>query len=224
MPPIRLCGFLLAASSVFAGSNSAVISLPVEMPRGTPAVSLIQTADYLCAVVLVRGTAKDPDRQMIAVQDALQRLNAAVQRSNAFQLHQGPVRFSGGAGGSSALFSKSSYGPGALQTSLRVLCPLSANADIFDAIRQMNLFITHIEVPSDSEVKILSTTLAVTAAEQQRDRLMQLIREQITATRQQLGANVITVSGLDSPVLVRQLDNVNVELFIDYQLSATLEK
>ncbi len=222
---LGLSAFTLAAASAFAGNNSATIALPVETSRGCPAVSLVQTADYLCAVVSVRSTAKDPERQMAAVQEALQRLTAAVQRSNAFQLHQGPVRFSGGAGSSGALFSKSGYGPASLlQTSLRVLSPLAANADIFDAIRQMNLFITRVEVPSDAEVKILSTTLAVTAAEQQRERLMQLIREQITATRQQLGANIVTVSGLDSPVLVRQLDNINVELFIDYQLSATLEK
>ena len=62
------------------------------------------------------------------------------------------------------------------------------------------------------------------AAEQQRDRLMQLIREQIAKTREQIGANVLTVTGLDSPVLVRQLDHLSVELYLDYQLSATLEK
>ena len=53
---------------------------------------------------------------------------------------------------------------------------------------------------------------------------MQMIREQIATTRTQLGANVVTVTGLDSPVLVRPLDHLSVELFLDYQLSATLEK
>ena len=33
-----------------------------------------------------------------------------------------------------------------------------------------------------------------------------------------------TVTGLDGPVLVRQLDALSVELYLDYQLSATLEK
>jgi len=41
---------------------------------------------------------------------------------------------------------------------------------------------------------------------------------------EQLGAKVITFNGLDSPVLVRPLDSLNVELYLDYQLSATLEK
>ena len=54
--------------------------------------------------------------------------------------------------------------------------------------------------------------------------IRQLIREQIAKTREQLGANVLTVTGLDGPVLVRQLDALSVELYLDYQLSATLEK
>ena len=88
----------------------------------------------------------------------------------------------------------------------------------------MTQFITRVEVPADAEVRIVNTTLAVAGAEQQRDRLMQLIREQISKTRDQLGANVVTVTGLDSPVLVRPLDALTVELYLDYQLSATVEK
>ena len=79
-------------------------------------------------------------------------------------------------------------------------------------------------VASTPVVTVSCTTMAVADAEQQRDRLMQLIREQIAKTREQLGANVLTVTGLDGPVLVRQLDALSVELYLDYQLSATLEK
>src|SRR5689334_14807157 len=52
---------LLLASVVpaFAGLNSAVIVLPSESGRGAPAVSLVQTADYLCAIVTLRTTVGD---------------------------------------------------------------------------------------------------------------------------------------------------------------------
>jgi hypothetical protein len=104
------------------------------------------------------------------------------------------------------------------------LSPLTPDAEVFEIIRQISLFVARIEVPNDAEVRIVSTTMAVADAEQQRDRLMQLIREQIAKTREQLGANVLTVTGLDGPVLVRQLDPLSVEFYLDYQLSATLEK
>ena len=221
---LRLVAFLAATTPVFAVSNSASLSLAFEPQHGTPAVSIVQPADYLCAIVSVRSTAKDPERQAATVQETVRRLTTAVQRSSTLQLHQGPARMFGGPSGSGALFSKPSYTPGSLQTNLRVLSPLTPDAEIFEVIRQVSQAIARIEVPNDAEVRIISTTLAVAAAEQQRDRLMQLIREQIAKTREQLGANVLTVTGLDSPVLVRQLDHLSVELYLDYQLSATLEK
>jgi hypothetical protein len=147
-----------------------------------------------------------------------------VQSSNTFQLHQGPVRVFGAGSGTSSLSAKTNYAPGSLQTSLRILSPLTPDAEVFEIIRQISLFVARIEVPNDAEVRIVSTTMAVADAEQQRDRLMQLIREQIAKTREQLGANVLTVTGLDGPVLVRQLDPLSVEFYLDYQLSATLEK
>jgi len=222
--PLRLLAVLAAAAPAFAVNNSATLALAFDPPHGAPAVSLVQPADYLCAIVSIRSTAKDTERQAVAVQEAVRRLTTAVQRSNTFQLHQGPARFSGGATNSASLFSKPSYSPQSLQTSLRVLCPLTPDGDFFESVRQIAQFIGAIAVPAEAEVKIVSATLAVAAAEQQRERLMQLIREQIAATRTQLGANVVTVTGLDSPVLVRQLDNLTVELFLDYQLSATLER
>jgi hypothetical protein len=225
-PSLRLLAVaaLAATAPAFAVNNSATLALAFDPPHGAPAVSIVQPADYLCAIVSIRSTAKDTERQAIAVQEALRRITTAVQRSNTFQLHQGPARFFGGGNNASSLFSKSAYNPQSLQTSLRILCPLTPDADFFETIRQVTQFVSSISVPGEAEVKIVSATLAVASAEQQRDRLMQLIREQIVATRTQLGANVLTVTGLDSPVLVRQLDNLSVELFLDYQLSATLEK
>jgi hypothetical protein len=221
---ICLFALLTSAAPVFAVINSASLSFAFEPQRGVPAVSIVVPADYVCAIVAIRSTAKEPELQALAVQEAVRRLTIAAQRSSTLQLHQGPARFFVGGANSSALFSKSNYTPGALQTNLRILAPLTPGAEILEVIRQISQFVAKIEVPNETEVRIVSTTLAISFAEQQRDRLMQLIREQIAATRTQLGANVLTVTGLDSPVLVRQVDNLSVELFLDYQLSATLEK
>lgn len=207
-----------------AVSNSANLAFAFEPTHGTPAVSLVQPADYLCAHVSIRSSLKEPERQAAAIQEIVRRLTTAIQSSNTFQLHQGPARIFGGSTSASYLSSRPNTTPGSLQTNLRVLCPLTPEAEIFELIRRVTQFIARVEVPADAEVRIVSTTLAVAGAEQQRDRLMRLIREQISKTREQLGANVVTVTGLDSPVLVRPLDPLNVELYLDYQLSATVEK
>jgi len=223
---VLLAFFILAAavSPVCAVNNSASLSFAFEPTHGAPAVSIVQPADYLCANVSIRSTLKEPERQAAAIQEIVRRLSTAIQSSNTFQLHQGPARIFGGSNNASYLSSRSNTTPGSLQTNLRVLCPLAPEAEIFEIIRRVTQFIARVEVPADAEVRIVSTTLAVAGAEQQRERLMQLIREQISKTREQLGANVVTVTGLDSPVLVRPLDSLTVELYLDYQLSATLEK
>ena len=38
------------------------------------------------------------------------------------------------------------------------------------------------------------------------------------------GARSVAIEGLNNPVTVRQLDDINVEIFIDYQLNATVER
>ncbi len=214
----------LAATPALAVINSANLALAFDPPHSPPAVVIVRPADYLCATVTIRSTAKDVERQAAAVQETLRRLTTAVQRSNSFQLHQGPVRIFGGGTSSAFLSSKTNYTPGQLQTTLRILSPLTPDAEVFELIRLTSQFLARVEIPNDAEVRIVSTTLAVADSELQRDRLMQLIRDQIAKTRELLGANVLTVTGLDGPVLVRPLDKLSVELFLDYQLSATLEK
>ncbi len=210
---------LLAAAPAWAGLNSAVIVLPTDTGRRAPAISLVQPADYLCAVVTLRATAKDPDRQSAAMRDSLQRVKAAVEKSPRFQLHEGPVRF---AEGTSSYFS-SKAGAATLQTSVRVLAPLGDGADVFETMKQLRQFIGSFSALTDAELSIASISLAVIAPEQSRERLLALIADQTRAIQRSLGARVVTVDGMQNPVLVRQVDDANVELYIDYQMSATME-
>ena len=218
----RLAALLLATSlPAFAGLNSAVIVLPAENARPAPAVNLVQPADYLCAVVTLRTTAKDADRQSAAMRESLQRITAAIEKSPRFQLHQGAARFAGG--GSSLYSSKAGSGPASLQTSLRLLAPLQGNTDVFETMRQLRRFIAGLVPADDTELNVLSISLAVTEPEQYRARLLALIADQARSIQQNFATRSIIIDGLQNPVVVRQLDDSNVELFVEYQLSATLE-
>ena len=219
----RLAPLLLAAAvPAFAGLNSAVIVLPTENTRSAPAVNLVQPADYLCAVVTLRTTAKDVDRQSAAMRDSLQRITAAIEKSPRFQLHQGAARYAGGYG--SLFSSKTGSGPASLQTTLRILAPLQGNPDVFEAMRQLRRFIGGLAPADDTELTVLSISLAVTEPEQYRARLLALIADQARAIQQNFATRAIIIDGLQNPVVVRQLDDSNVELFVEYQLSATLDK
>ena len=217
---------LLSAASAFASISSATITLPAENPRPAPAVSLIQSADYLCATVTIRSAAKDIDRQTLAVQQTLTALRASAERSSRFQLHDGALRLAGSTGGLNSLMSKSNYSNAVLQATVRILCPLvnSTSADVFANTRQLRQFIAGFEVAPGAELQVLSIGLAVDNAEQYRDRLLDLIGEQARNTQRTFGARTVVIEGLNNPISVRQLDDLNVELYIDYQLSTTLER
>ena len=124
--PLLLAFLALGSSApVDAVINTANLAFAFEPAHGAPAVSIVLPADYVCAIVAVRSTAKDPDRQAVAVQEAVRRLTTAAQRSAAFQLHQGPARFFTGGANSSASYAKPGYTPGSLQANLRILAPLT---------------------------------------------------------------------------------------------------
>jgi hypothetical protein len=215
---------LLFASAVpaFAGLNSAVIVLPSETGRGAPAVSLVQTADYLCAIVTVRTTVADAERQSAAMRESLQRLTNAIQRSPRFQLHQGALRLANSS--SNGVFSsKVNAGPVNLQTTLRILCPLQGDIDIFETMKQLRLFIVSLVPGANTEISVVSIGLAVADPEQYRPRLLALIADQSRAIQQNFSARTVIIDGLQNPVSVRQVDDSHVELFVDYQMSANLD-
>ncbi|MBI5770684.1 MAG: hypothetical protein HZA93_23100 [Verrucomicrobia bacterium] len=221
MSLFRLVLLLAGAAPAWAGLSSAVIVLPTDTGRAAPAVSIVQPADYLCAVVTLRTTARDTDRQSAAMRESLQRVTNAIQKSPRFQLHQGAVRL---AAGSSAVFSsKAGAGPASLQTTLRVLCPLQGDLDIFESMKQIRNFISSLAPAADTELNVVSISLAVADPEQYRQRLLALIADQSRAVQQNFSARTVIIDGLQNPVSVRQVDDSHVELFIDYQMSANLD-
>jgi len=221
MRPIIWPILALLASPAFAVLNSAAIVLPLQSNRAAPAVTIVQPADYLCAVVTLRTTAKDPERQSNAMRDALQRVHAIVEKSPRFELHQGPARFSEGS--TSVFSSRAGSGPASLQTSLRILCPLNGSADVFDAMKDLRKFIGTFANLDEVELTVASISLGVISPEQFRDRLLALIADQSRSVQRSLNARTVIIDGLQNPVIVHQVDDVNVELFIDYQMSATTE-
>lgn len=218
----RFVLLLATVAPVFGGLNSAVIVLPSETGRPAPSVSIVQPADYLCAVVTLRSTTKDADRQSNAMHEAMQRLTDTVVKSPRFQLHQGPVRLAGV--GNGAYSSLSGAGPTTLQTTLRVLYPLQGLTDIFEATKQLRRFVTSLPATPDVEMNVTALTLAVASPDQYRDRLLSQISDQARTMHQSFGARLVIIDGLQNSVSVRQVDDFNVEIYVDYQLTANLER
>ncbi len=219
----------LISSSSFAGSTvTSVIAVPFQAQRAT-AIALVQPADYVCATVSISSREKDHTRQADEVRNAIRLLESTVAKSPQLQLHQGPLRFNVGSrqkdSSFSLLSSSSSYNSGPLfGSTVRVLAKLDGNTDPFAAAGALRKLIDDIKAPNLTDISLVNVTLAVDSPERQRERILTLIRDSADAMKKTFGADQITVGGLDGPVLVRQVDDASVELFIDYQLSVTTGK
>jgi len=61
--------------------------------------------------------------------------------------------------------------------------------------------------------------------EQYRGKVLGQIAQEVQKTREAISANgSVKVEGLESSVMVRQADDRNVELFLNYSLSITTDK
>jgi hypothetical protein len=220
--PLCFAACLALTAPVFAGSTvTGVIVVPFEGQRST-SIALVQPADYVCATVAISSREKDPARQADDVRSTVNLLSATVGKTPRLQLHQGPLRFFS-TGGSGKLFSSTSYGGSSqLSTSVRILYKLDhPEHDPFAASVAVRKLIDDLKTPGQTDVRIVSVTLAVDSPERQRERLLSLIRESAEAMKKTFNASDVTIGGLDGAVLVRQVDDASVELFIDYQLSVT---
>jgi hypothetical protein len=229
-----LASFGLTVSALAGNAITGVIAVPFQAQRAT-AIALVQPADYVCATVSISSREKDPARQTEDVRAAVRQLSSAVAKSPLLQLHEGPLRFYAGARNDNSFtghllsFSSSpgsSYGNFSLfATSVRVLYKLDGSgSDTFTAATALRKLVDEIKVSHLTDLRLSQLTLAVEAPERQRERLLSLIRESADAMKKTFSADQVTVGGLDGPVLVRQVDDASVELFIDYTLSVTTGK
>ncbi len=212
-----LPGLLLIPASVWGGTNASAIAVAVESPRQAPAASIVQRADFLCAVVVVRNSNREIEKQTAAVQQSVAALRKAAERSNSYHLHDGPVFSTGD-------LPQPGVTGGVLQATLRILCPLSntSSAEMIGAMKGLRQFIASVDVAGGAPLEVSSISLAIESPEQYRDRLLELISEQTRVAQRALDARTVGVEGLGNSVALRQLDEVYVEIYIEHQISATL--
>ncbi|MDR0902534.1 MAG: hypothetical protein LBM92_07165 [Opitutaceae bacterium] len=234
-----LLGLLVLAPAARADAPAnCIIVAPVESQRPTPtAIALVQPADYVCATIEVTSRRKDTAGQLADIRETSDLLAKAVEKSPRLSLHTGPLRFSstenipgrplsfgpGGSVGPAAFshFSKSPSEPFApARLVLRVLWKVAAaDNDTLDASATLRQFADTFKAAGQAEIRLARISLAVESPERQRERLLQLIGGSADAMKKTFSASEITIDGLEGPVLVRQVDDTHVELFIDYKLS-----
>lgn len=187
-------------------------------------VSLIQTADFISLEITIKSIEKNPDIKFKELAEARQLLLKQAQEHEKIQVPPGPVM-----PGPSTIDRSETKFPSYLpnsessQTVLHLLIPLSQIEDeVINAGREIRQLVFAQKSPGNSlySWNMSKINLLVRDPESYRDQLIRQIKDQITHLKSILGdQSTIKVTGLESPVYVRQVSGRLVELFLDYKIS-----
>ena len=222
------------ASTPTTGIITLVPSTREGSIHSPTAIALMQPADYVCAIVEITSRKKILSKDLAAQTDDIRQttklITQAVEKTRNLSLHTGPVRFSatdafsarGAVSISTVASGITSFVSGATPASqtLRILCKLTPDqTDTLDSTLALNNLINTIQPPAQTDLRIATIMLAVDTPERQREQLLNLIRDSAAAMRKIFAATRLTIEGLENPVQVRQVNDTQVELYIDYKLS-----
>ena len=209
---------LLAAPVSAAVSSSVVVAV---QDRQSVSVVLRQPAELVSVPLAISSDRKDPAERSAEVHRALRALLDDVDPETEIVVRQGPISLSGRRGASKFSLG-SSYVPPS-RADLNLMMELKGR-DIFDCASRIERFVAGLTPPGEARYELGEVELAVDDPEARRPQLLQAIAADVAKTRKLLGgAAKVTVSGLEGPVLVRQVSDHEVELFIDYELAVDLK-
>ena len=185
------------------------------------AVSLEKDADYVSMPLSIQSNQRDPDTRFAEIKQVQNLIIAkAKDRDNIF-IHKGPISLSPQP--MSKLGSISSYSYSPVSTAqFYVLAKLGDKSDVYTCASRIRHFLNSITLPGKSEYALGQIQLAIANPEQFRHELLEKISQDVAFVKQAMQTSgTVSIMGLEQPVLVRQVDDQRVELFINY--STTME-
>ncbi len=218
---------LIALSLIFSGITSAAYAeeltrwiLASTQSRGMP-VAIRQEADHVVLPVILTSTQKNPDKRVDDLNQALEDVRKKVKDASTIRLLEAQLDLSAGA----------ATGLPDMRFSEKESATLTIHIVVSPRFRGDN-FLARAEELSDFADKLIlgavdvaigKVQLGVKNPENYRTELLEKIMGEMSRLRKMAGPETILhISGLEGPVEARQIDQENVELFINYRL--TLEQ
>lgn len=211
------------SAGISSGSGGATIVVAVPEPR-TVAVCKLMPAELVSVPLRVISDQKASAFAYEETRQALDMISRKVKENGQFRTSAGVVSLSRHKGGFG--ISSGSWQHPAAAAEIYLLVPLTKERDnIFTAGAEAARFVEGLRLPGRARCELGQLQLAVENPEQYRTNLLGEIAQEIKRTRAAMTAEgSVRVDGLEGSVLVRQADNRQVELFLNYTLSVTLDK
>jgi hypothetical protein len=211
---------LLILSPFPAQADSPVIVLSGNYDRPV-AVRYKMRADHIAQTVTITSSEKGFSAKLKGIRDGERYLIEQVEEKGQIVAYSEPAYLHPGSEG---VF-KVSYGGSEPRTQVQLLLPVVSGADdIFSGGIEIGEFISTLHPPGKTKFQTSAVRLAVEDPEKSRGKVLEMIGAQLRSTKEWMkGSGKVIISGLEGPIKVNQVDDINVELFIDYRVSLEIQ-
>jgi len=181
-------------------------------------------ADFVSVPVRVTSNQQDTALAYEESRKAIDLIRQKVKENGQFRISPGVVSLSQHR--SSWGISSGSWSEPAASAEIYLLVPFTGErTNIFQAGAEAARLVEKLDLPGKTRCELGHLQLAVENPEQYRGKLLALISDEIKQTRDAMAIQgAVHVQGLESSVMVRQADDRQVELYLNYSLSLTSEK
>jgi hypothetical protein len=223
---VILCG--LVGQAVLAGTNSPCV-IAMSDSRSV-AVLIRQQADFVAVPITISSEQKDPAMRFEEIRQARDTILQKAKENPRLRVQSEPVSVSARPVGRMSFFSSVSsvavQPASVFDAQVYVLVPLQkSQGDVYAAAAEADRFVTDLQVRGKAKLALGLVQLAVDNPEQHRPKLLQSIAQDIKTLKEMLGGKAkVTIEGLQAPVVVRQVDDSNVEIFIPYGISIEMQE
>ena len=214
---------VMVAATAFAGSDVGPICILAIRDAKPVSVSIMRTADFVAIPVSIVSEQKEPSQRFDDIRAAKRLIQEKAKENRKVTIKDGPLSLSARAMSKTSYMSLSSYSSYEQPSTanLTIMIPLDPQApDVLATAGEITRFVNAIKFGDKTQCNLGQVQLAVADPEQHRPALLQLIAQEVRKTKEQMGGKgILTVEGLQSPVIVRQMDETKVELFLSYSVS-----
>lgn len=212
MKNLLISVILFLSVNVHAGGSFIVIAYGTGK---TPVSSSIDVdAEYVAMSIALSSDAKYPSERAKLISKLQSTISGAAATNANIEFQQGAISLSPSEKSSFSI--SKSYGRSS-GSSFYILAKFDRSKGIYTATQEIYSFIGGINKPEDTSLRLGNTTLAISSPKKYRSQLLSLIKEEIKNTKSVLGEGYkVSISGLENPVIVRQKNDKQVTLFIDY--------
>ena len=203
--------------SAQAGPSVVVLSDNYDKPA---AVRYKMRADYIAQTVTITSNERDFSAKLKSINNGKKYLIDQIEGKGQIVVHEGQAHLYPG----SKLLLKTSYNVEP-QMEVQLLLPIVGETDnIFSGGIELGELLGKLDPPEKTRFHPSAVRLAVEDPEKLRGKVLEMISADVKAAKERMkGTGKITISGLEGPVKVNQVDDINVELFIEYRVSLEIQ-